>query len=172
MISIHVDDQLVLDTLRAVMQRLGDPTPGLMAVGETLAESTKRRFETSTAPDGSRWESNSQTTILNYLGYFKSSFGKSGKISAKGAARAGAKKPLIGETHALSTTITWQLDGYSVLIGSPMIYAGVQQFGAKQGEFSSTPSVPWGDIPARPFLGISDEDREDILDIISAFLSP
>jgi len=31
--------------------------------------------------------------------------------------------------------------------------------------------IPWGDIPARPFLGLSDEDRSGILDIVSEALA-
>jgi phage gpG-like protein len=28
----------------------------------------------------------------------------------------------------------------------------------------------WGDIPARPFLGVSDDDKDEILNIIAAHL--
>lgn len=43
------------------------------------------------------------------------------------------------------------------------------QFGMTQGYAGSTrrgSSIPWGDIPGRPFLGISDSDSASILDII------
>mgnify|MGYP000942949112 CR=1 FL=1 len=169
MLTIEVDDRLVLDALRQVAGRLGDPAPALKAIGETLAESTRRRFETSTGPDGQRWPSNSPVTILQYLGAYKGSYTKTSKISANGSGRAISKRPLIGETKSLSSTIDWTVSGDSVLIGSPMVYAAVQQFGAKARQFGS---APWGDIPARPFLGVSDDDRRAILDLFSDFLLP
>lgn len=169
MIAIQADDRAVLYALRQISGRLGDTAPGLKAIGETLTESTKHRFDTSTGPDGERWAPNTETTILRYLGVYKGSFSKTGRITAKGADRAMSKKPLIGETKSLSSTISWLLEGNAVLIGSPMIYAGVQQFGADAHEFGD---APWGDIPAREFLGVSDEDRREILDVFSDYLLP
>jgi len=67
-----------------------------------------------------------------------------------------------------------------VRIGSPMIYAGVRQYGAKRGEFgmgvfktrNGVFPIPWGDIPARPFLGFSDTDQAAILETMRAYLKP
>ena len=86
---------------------------------------------------------------------------------------AGAKKPLIGETRRLSTEISYQIAADGVEVGSSMQYAAVQHFGAKKGEFGRTrrgAPIPWGDIPPRPFLGISEVDRAAILDIIADHL--
>lgn len=55
-----------------------------------------------------------------------------------------------------------------------MEYAAAQQFGMKKGYAGANKRgspIPWGDIPARPFLGISDHDRGMILDEISDYLS-
>lgn len=169
MLTIEVNDRLVLNALQQVAGRLGDTTPALKAIGETLAESTRERFDSSAGPDGQPWAPNTQTTILRYLGIYKSSYTKSGRLSAKGAERVMAKKPLIGETRSLSSTISWQVIGESVEIGSPMVYAAVQQFGAKAKEFGR---APWGDIPPRPFLGVSEADQRDILAMIYDFLLP
>lgn len=171
MLRIEADDRNVLAALNDLSGKIGDLSQVLSDIGETLIESTKRRFDSSTGPDGEAWAPNTQTTILQYLGAYKSSFSrKTGLISAKGAERAMNKKPLIGETRSLMSTINWQLDGPNKLfVGSPMIYAGVQQFGASAHKFGA---APWGDIPARPFLGISEEDRRDILDVITDYLMP
>jgi phage gpG-like protein len=51
-----------------------------------------------------------------------------------------------------------------------MVYAAAQQFGMKKGyagRNSKGRPIPWGDIPARPFLGISDYDKATILDFIA-----
>lgn len=47
------------------------------------------------------------------------------------------------------------------------------QEGASQGEFGTSNhggSLPWGDIPARPFIGVSADDRDVILDILRDYL--
>jgi len=51
-------------------------------------------------------------------------------------------------------------------IGTNRVYAPTHQFGAQKGEFGTSSRggpIPWGDIPARPYLGISPADESDIL---------
>ena len=56
------------------------------------------------------------------------------------------------------------------------------QFGAAQGQFGAFigkdklgrdhfHAIPWGDIPARPFLGLAEEDRTNILATIAEHLA-
>lgn len=172
-IQITIDDRQVRDALSALVRRAGSPGPALKLIGETLAESTRRRFETSTAPDGSRWAPNSESTVEHYVDRFKASRTKTGKRSAAGRKRGGSKKPLIGESRSLSTKITYQVRGSTLIVGSPMEYAATQQFGARQGQYGRSRRggpIPWGNIPARPFLGISEADRREILAILSESL--
>ncbi len=168
MISIQIDDRAVLVALNNLVGKVSDISPALQDIGEHLTETTKRRFDTSTAPDGSTWAPNTQTTILNYLGGTKGNFKKDGQLSKKGLARQGSKKPLIGESRSLMSTINYLVSGNSVEIGSPMIYSAMQQFGGSKSEFPNL----WADIPARPFLGLSNDDRTNILDILAEYLTP
>jgi phage virion morphogenesis protein len=172
MITIKIDDRSVLHALGRLQTRTGDLTDVMHDIGEYLTETTKRRFDTITAPDGRRWAHNSQTTILRYLGSFSTSFSKQkGKITKAGVERAVNKKPLTGRSGmqaSLGATIGFMAGKNFVEIGSQKEYAAVQQIGAKKHAFGKS---PWGDIPARPFLGISDQDRTDILDTISDYLS-
>ena len=172
-IAVTVDDREVLHALTELAQRMGTPGPALKLIGEVLVESTKQRFKASRAPDGSPWAPNTETTLERHLSLFAGSRTKTGKRSAKGARRAAAKKPLIGETKALSTTITLQVIGDTLYVGSPQEYAGTQQFGAKRGQYGKTrrgAPIPWGDIPARPFLGLSDDDRTEVLAVLREHL--
>lgn len=169
MLRIEINDRSVLDALLALQARTADLTPVMQDIGEHLTETTKRRFDTSTGPDGERWAPNTQTTILRYLGGYKGSYTKAGKLSSKGADRVIGKKPLIGESRSLMSTINHSADDHSVEIGSPMVYAAVQQFGAKAKAFGR---APWGDIPPRPFLGVSESDQRDILDLFADYLLP
>lgn len=169
MITITIDDKQVLDTLGELSQRLVNLQPALREIGVELVDSTKRRFATATSPDGTPWAPNSpRSTIPLYLGAFGGSYKKDGTLSKSGAARSAAKTPLTGETKALRTTINYQLaGGNSVRIGSPMVYAAMQQFG---GTTSPNSMIPGKSIPARPFLGVSTQDKATILDIVGGYL--
>lgn len=170
MFKIEVSDPGINQAFDRLFRSAQKPRPALEQIGELLVDSTKQRFSKSVGPDGQRWAPNTQTTILRYLGSYKGAFGKRGGLTKKGAQRAGSKRPLIGETGSLSSLIHYEVDGSgSLLVGSSMIYAPVQQFGARKREFQG--KAPWGDIPARPFLGISDQDRSDILATLSEYLT-
>jgi phage virion morphogenesis protein len=171
MIKIDIDDTQVLAALNRLIDAGTDLRPAMEDIGEYLVDSTRRRFQRAEAPDGTPWAPNSQTTILQYLDKFSSSYSKkTGKISSAGANRTAGKKPLTGETKQLSTKIYARVTDHSVDVGSPLEYAGTQQFGAKKGSFTGGKS-PWGDIPARPFLGLSNDDKVAVLDILQEHLS-
>ena len=62
---------------------------------------------------------------------------------------------------------------HSVEVGSLFVCAGTHQFGAEKGSFGSTAKgtpIPYGDIPARPFLGLSDADGDELTDILRNFI--
>lgn len=174
MIAVEIEKDEITQALSRLSESLEIKRTILEQIGEYMIDSTKRRFGTSTAPDGERWAPNTDVTILQYMGKFGGSFTKKGKISKRGAERARDKKPLFGETRGLSLTIGKALVGNdTLLIGSPKLYAAAQQFGMKRGYAGTNRRgrpIPWGDIPARPFLGVSHEDKAVILDIISTNL--
>jgi len=174
-IKVEIDDQQVVQGLSRLARAAVNPRTVLDDIGELLIDSTKRRFGTSTGPDGARWAPNSPVTLMRYLSKYKGSFSKdTGRLNQSGVTRAVGKRPLIGETGSLSSNIYKRLEGNSTLhVGSSMVYSAAQQFGMKKGYAGSTrrgSPIPWGDIPARPFLGISDQDRTNILDTISDYL--
>jgi len=167
MIAIEIDNRAVLDALNDLAGRVSNLRPAMAEIGERLTETTQDRFNTSTGPDGQRWAPNSQATILDYLGGKSGSYQKkSGKLSAKGAGHAMNKRPLV-DSGLLRDNIHWQQIDNGVSIGTDRFAddwdegAAVHQFGSKNGK-----------IPARPFLGISDEDERTILDIVGEYLKP
>ncbi|GKT18668.1 phage virion morphogenesis protein [Acidovorax sp. SUPP2522] len=166
-----------LDYLHGLLERGQDMRPLLLEIGEDLTESTKQRFSSATGPDGTAWAPNSALTLARYSSMFARK--KDGDLTKRSAQKLAGKKPLTGETRALATTINYQVrDVGAVGIGSPMVYAATQQHGAKSGEFGfglyttrvgSFP-IPWGDIPARPFLGASDSDKANIVSLVQSYL--
>jgi phage virion morphogenesis protein len=142
--SIEVDDDDIRGALQRLLSATGDVSPALASIGEILVPSTRRRFSTKTGPDGEAWERNAEATI----------------------ARKGRDNPLV-EHGDLSRQIAYQLAGSDTLeVFSTLPYAAMQQFGGTKEEFPWL----WGDIPARPFLGISDDDKDAILDEIQAHI--
>lgn len=142
-IEIEIDDARVLAALHDLANSMLDPSPALSLIGEKLVESTKRRFETTSDPDNNEWAANSPVTV----------------------AKKGFDWALKGE-DTLADSIVWQLDGDGLSVGSPMKYAAMQQFGGTKAEFPWL----WGDIPSRPFLGVSADDRDVVLDILRDYL--
>lgn len=67
-------------------------------------------------------------------------------------------KPL-QDTRRLYNSITERSTANSAEVATNVIYAPLQQFGAKQGQFGkskrNTP-LPWGNIPAREYFPIDD----------------
>lgn len=167
MIEVEIDIKQVALALDRLSSASANPRPALLAIGESLLESTKKRFETSTAPDGTKWKPNAAATYLGIVrGLGKSNFGKSGRLNKRGAERVSGKKPLIGASHSLSQQISYSVDAEGLHLGSPMEYAAMQQFGGTKSKFPHL----WGDIPARPFLGVSDSDEQMIWDTVSDYL--
>ncbi|OAI20409.1 hypothetical protein A1507_22890 [Methylomonas koyamae] len=178
-ISVEFDDRAIVKALQELQRATGDLTPAFNEIGERLVESTVHRFETSTAPDGTPWAPNSQVTYEAYLdrrsgdyldgkrvGDKKGYFRKDGRVSARSAGILSSKKPLI-DSGTLSEQIHKNLiGGHTLEISSSMEYAAMQQFGGTRAEFPQL----WGDIPARPFLGISSEDEDVVLSIIKKYL--
>jgi phage virion morphogenesis protein len=165
MLTIEITNRGGLDYLHAVLQRAQDLRPVLPEIGEDMTESTKQRFASATAPDGSAWAPNSTVTLANYGVNFARK--KDGTPTKRSAQKLASKKPLMGETRALETTINYQVTGsHSVSIGSPMVYAAMQQHGGTKGDFPHL----WGDIPARQYLGASDADKANVVSLVRRYL--
>lgn len=170
-IRITLKDEGVSKALADLGAALDDLTPVMQEIGEYLVSSTKDRFGAGEAPDGTKWAPKSETTIETYK-------------------RRGDRvdfRPLFGPSGRLSSEISYIAQPISVEVGSSLIYAAAMQFGAEQGAFGARagrtrPSekrpksqdyffhIPWGNIPARPFLGLSANDRTAIVDIVAEWL--
>ncbi|MES2987671.1 MAG: phage virion morphogenesis protein [Pseudomonadota bacterium] len=147
----------IVSSLRDAQARLSNMTPVYEDIGELLIDRTKSRFRTGTAPDGSAWAPKRPATLERYR-------------------RAGdglLPHPLIGPSKRLGNEIAKLANADGVEVGSNLEYSGVMQGGAAKGAFGADGRgrpIPWGNIPARVWLGISDQDERDILDIVDEHL--
>lgn len=144
MAEISVNSDEVIKALASLKSNLGNLKQPFSDIGEELVDSTKKRFSTHTAPDGTQWQDNSPVTIL----------------------LKGFDNPLTGETLSLQRGIQWQIEGDELQVGSSSLYAAIQQFGGTKEEFPNL----FGDIPSREFLGLSSDDETILLDIISSYI--
>lgn len=165
MINVEVRDSGVQKLLRRLAASVRDLKPAMAEIGDNLSNNIRMGFKSSRDPWGGRWKSLSQSGIMGRLGHRKNSFGKRGKISAAGRGYlTGGVQPLL-DTGALRSSITYQATGNSVVVGTNLKYARTHQFGAKQGQYGRTrrnSPIPWGNIPARPFMPISSAGRADL----------
>ena len=172
MITLELNDAAVTGALDDLARQLADLTRPMQDIGDFLMTSTKARFGKGISPEGNAWAPKSETTKDAYR-------------------RRGYRvddRPLFGPSGSLSGRINYQANARSVRVGSPMIYAATMQFGAMRGAFGAAmgrtrPSekrlksqdyftpLPWGNIPARPFLGLSQTDRAGVLEIIAEHLA-
>lgn len=157
MFRVQFNEQPIIDRLQAAERRLDDPTPMYQEIGEYVVNATKQRFVIGEAPDGSKWAPKSQTTIDRY----------------RAAGDGGRTKPLIGPSRRLSTEIHYFVSRAGVEVGSSLEYSGAMQSGAAKGAFGADRHgrpVPWGNIPARVWLGLSDRDNREIVDIADDYI--
>ncbi len=160
MITIEIKDDEITALFRRLSGHLADMSDVMNSVGEQLEYQTEQRFAEGVAPDGTPWAPKSQTTIDAYT-------------------RRGQSvdfRPLFGpnaDGTPLRSSFFRNYGPDFVEIGTNKIYAGVMQFGAGQGAFGTTGKggpIPWGNIPARPFLGLSDTDRQNITATVEEWL--
>lgn len=137
MITVEFRDGEILAGIDRLQEQLGDMTTFMGDLGELLVASTKARFAAGTDPDGTAWAQNSAVTL----------------------ARKSDPRPLFGTSGSLNSQIFSAAGADYVQVGSAMVYAAMMQFGGTKDRWPHL----WGDIPARPYLGLSDEDKENIL---------
>jgi phage virion morphogenesis protein len=129
----------VVRELGAIAARFGSPRPGLDIIGETVVASVQQNFEEGGRP--TRWAGLKPATW----------------------ARKKSRKTLV-EDKVLSGSISKQVTGSTVVVGTNVEYGAIHQFGGKAGRGRRVT------IPARPFLLVQDEDWEEINEAMAEFL--
>ena len=168
--TVIVDASQAVDYYDGLLARASNPRPAYIAIGEYLIRSADQNFARQQSPDGQRWAPNTRLTIERYLaGALKNGsklLNKKGQLNSKGALFVSSKKILQGHTGMLRHRLFYRLVSDGVEYGSPEVYAAMQQFGGKK---SAYPHL-LGDIPARPFLGLSQNDEKTVVSIMAAYL--
>lgn len=137
MIELNLTSEAVARVLDEMQRKSIDLERPFRNLGEHLINTTQERFDTKQAPDGTPWAPLSPVTQK----------------------RKGHGRILEGESGELARQFSYHADADRLEWGSLMEYAAMQQFGGSKSEFPHL----WGDIPGRPFLGLSAEDEDEVL---------
>lgn len=172
-VKIEVDDKQLNAGLNALAARAGDLSEAFRDIGAFLERSHDERFKKGISPSGLQWKELSPTTR---------------------ARKKKNKDKILQETGTLRDSLHYFISANMLEFGTNDIRGATHQFGAEMGSFGryyqlfrrdkyspvdfrrSSGSkighpIPWGDIPARPFLGLSNEDISKIDQIIRDHLA-
>ncbi|MDX1766282.1 MAG: phage virion morphogenesis protein [Candidatus Saccharimonadales bacterium] len=143
--TINANTEVVERAITELLQKGEDLIAPMKSIGEEMINRTQQRFRDKEAPDGTPWAANSPVTEK----------------------RKGHGRVLEGESNELSKQFSYSASSDGVEWGSLMIYAAMQNFGGTKAEFAHL----WGDIPGREFIGLSDDDEDEVLAILVDHLS-
>ena len=172
-LEIRIKDD-VSTLLGKMSARMNDLTPAMELIGEVVVASIQQNFKEGGRPE--KWKALSPVTIKQ----------RQAENKWPGAI-------LVRTGHLRQVYSRAEKDKVSV--GTNLIYAKTHQFGARKGSFGSvtarvkehfrrmkdgkeirvkahdrTQSLPWGDIPARPFLMVQDEDWVEMKAVLEEYL--
>lgn len=149
---VEVDDSSVRGSLQRLIALGKNPAPVLAAIGELGVASTQLRFKSGVGPDGQKWKPSLRAQILGGITLTKDRY-LSGSLSSSvfrdGVAWGVGLK--YGRIHQFGGVIRAKS-------------AGALKFRIPGGGFAVVKAVR---MPARPYLGVNDTDRSDILDILA-----
>lgn len=149
-LDVAVDSSQLGELLTKLAERLGDLRTPLEDIREYLHQSTDERFRQQVGPDGSPWAPLAPSTLARKKG-----------------------PRTLRESGDLQDTLRGQVQGDELLFGTDRPYGAVHQFGQKAGASGRNrrgSPIPWGDIPARPYLGVSIEDTREITELLHTWL--
>lgn len=153
------DGERARRALRAIALAGMQPAVLLKPIGTVLVRGTRDRMAREMDPEGNPWE-----PLQPWYAELK------------------RNSRMLKESGALEGSIVYEIGGREVAVGSKLPYAGVHQFGAViepvNGPlliFHTADGHAWGAatqvfVPARPYLGLSDEDERAVGDVVEQVL--
>ena len=145
MITINANTDAIERAIQELINKGDDLTAPMKSIGEEMINRTQQRFRDKEAPDGTPWQDNSPVTEK----------------------RKGHGRVLEGESKQLAKQFSYSASSEGVEWGSLMVYAAMQNYGGAKAEFPHL----WGDIPSREFIGLSDDDEDEVLGILADHFS-
>lgn len=161
----------IIRIFTALSDRMRDMTPVYDEIGEIMIESVQTNFEQGGRPN--KWKESKRAR----------------EQGGRTLIDKGGSGGLLGSIHRVPSNS-------KVIIAAGKVYAATMHFGAQKGEFGTVMArvgahnrmsvngreyrvaahtrrqlVPWGNIPARPFMMIQTEDIEEINKAVINYLT-
>ena len=153
--TMEFTDDEITPALGRMYDAVDDMSLFMTALAGMMVASTQDRMLRGEQPDGQPFAPRSPVTLEQYA---KNGFSFGGPLHY---------------SRRLVESIYPESGPDYARIGTNVEQAAVMQFGASHGDFGETDRggpIPWGDIPARPFMGISDDDRTNIMAELAEWL--
>lgn len=153
--------------LNSLVSGIRQTNPALKGIGNALVARAQLTFREQRDPWGAAWAPLSMVTLMRRASKVKGgAFTKrrhkftGEKIMRGSAVRAiGSAKALL-DTGRLRNSLTFNVSGNTVTVGTNVVYAGPLQYGAAKRSFKGV--APWGNVPARAFLPSRVRGRLDL----------
>ncbi len=145
MININANTDAIERAIQELINKGDDLTAPMKSIGEEMLNRTQQRFRDKEAPDGTPWAPNAPSTEK----------------------RKGHGRVLEGESKQLAKQFSYSASSEGVEWGSLMVYAAMQNYGGTKAEFPHL----WGDIPSREFIGLNDDDEDEVLATLADYFS-
>lgn len=148
MITIKCKDADVLTALDLLRERLTDMSPVMQKIAGVMHDSTEQAFADERDPTtGMPWPELSAATL---------------QINPR---RAGGQ--LLRDSAQLVDSLQQDFDALAAYYGTDKPYAAMHQFG---GVTASNSMIPNHEISARPYLGLDEVSKADVLDLLAGYL--
>jgi phage gpG-like protein len=143
-VQIIITDTELQGQLSSLTNKLADLTTPLTDSGEYLLRRTRHRFDSESAPDGSKWKELKQSTIK--AKQRRQRTGKPYRTNASPTA-------ILKDTFTLRDSITYQIaNKQDLAVGTNIQYGVYNQ-------------------ATRPFIGLDENDRNEIVEIFRDYLN-
>ena len=142
---VTMDTRVLKNLVGDMLQKVQERQNLMENIGETIVSSVLQRFEEGKGPDGAAWE-------------------VSGRAWSDGLKKDGKFGQTLVDTGRLKGSMVYEASPDMVVVGSNVEYSAIHQFGGMAGRGRKVK------IPARPFLGINDEDKKEIKHMIEKYL--
>lgn len=179
MIKIKDNSKIFIKGLDKKIVKTTNTQPLMLKIAEDMKTKVDMRFRLSKDPNGIQWESLKENTISRR--------------------KKNSSKPLV-DTGELRGSINSKATKDTAIVGTNKEYAAMQNFGAKRGELGNTEveetvrehqrkrrktsemstvrqhrrtrrvASPWGNVPARRFIGFSSNQKRIYASMIKKFL--
>ena len=144
-IHIQVEGLKALqDKLKTQADKLANLQEFWHIIGEYMKKRTiKECFDKEQAPDGTKWKPLSQSRVKQRMKRHKT-----------------GNMKILQDTGELRRSVKYRAFDKYLIIGSNLKYSRVHQFGGGK-----------NNIPARPFLGVTEQDKQHIIKTFEAFIN-